>query len=69
MASTGGTNLWYATRQDPTQDFGLPEPIPMVNSDRDDGDPMLSADGCELYFTSNQLDVNNHDLYVARIPH
>jgi Tol biopolymer transport system component len=50
----GASNLWYATRQNPTADFGTPELIPTVNSDEDDGDPMLTADGCELYFSSTR---------------
>jgi hypothetical protein len=32
----------------------------------DDGDPMLSADGCELYFSSTRTG-GDYDLYVAQI--
>lgn len=53
-AGLGATNLWYATRQSPTADFTAPKLIPNVNGDKDDGDPMLSADGCELYFASTR---------------
>jgi hypothetical protein len=64
----GGTNLWYATRQDPMHDFGPPKLVPVVNSDRDDGDPMPSADGCELYFASKRNgNGNDYDLFSARI--
>ena len=54
-AGLGGTNLWYATRSSATADFAPPKLIPNVNSDQRDGDPMLSADGCELYFASQRL--------------
>ena len=50
----GATNLWYATRKSPTADFTAPSLIPDVNGDKDDGDPVLSDDGCELYFASTR---------------
>lgn len=50
----GGSNLWYATRADARSAFGPPSVIPGVNSEMDDGDPMLSADGCELLFASTR---------------
>jgi hypothetical protein len=50
----GSTNLWYSTRPSATADFAPPTLIPSVNSDLEDGDPMLSADGCELYFASRR---------------
>jgi Tol biopolymer transport system component len=54
-AGLGATNLWYATRPSATANFAAPKLIPTVNSDQSDGDPMLSADGCELYFASRRL--------------
>jgi WD40-like Beta Propeller Repeat len=48
------TDLYYATRASATAAFGSPKPVPMVNSGSNDGDPMLSADGCELYFASER---------------
>jgi Tol biopolymer transport system component len=63
-----GSNLWYATRADAQGSFGAPKPIPGVNSNQDDVDPMLSADGCELYFSSNRDGSNeNYNLYFARL--
>jgi Tol biopolymer transport system component len=63
-----GFNLWYATRADVESNFSAPKPIPMVNSNQDDADPMLSADGCELYFASNKGATNdNYNLYFARV--
>src|SRR5262249_55138908 len=34
--------------------------IPTVNSDQDEGDPVLSADGCELYFASRPIGGTYH---------
>jgi hypothetical protein len=52
--SSGSVDLYYATRPTSAAPFGMPAKIPVVNSDDHDGDPMLSADGCELYFASNR---------------
>ena len=60
-------NLWYATRPDRQHDFGAPTLIPGVNSDNNDGDPMLSADGCALYFASTRASGNDYDLYSAQV--
>jgi hypothetical protein len=66
VAGMGATNLWYATRSGATGDFSAPKLIPMVNSDQDDGDPVLSADGCELYFASTR-DGGKYQLFHARM--
>ncbi len=64
----GGIDLWYATRADADHDFDAPVRIPTVNSPDADADPMLSVDGCELYFASTRGgDDSDYDLYVARI--
>jgi hypothetical protein len=65
-AGLGAGNLWYATRSSAAADFGQPQLIPSVNSDVDDGDPVLSADGCELYFASTRAGGNYH-LFHARV--
>jgi len=65
-AGLGATNLWYATRPSATADFALPKLIPNVNSDLSDGDPMLSADGCELYLASRRLGGGYH-LFRAQV--
>jgi Tol biopolymer transport system component len=62
----GGTDLWYATRQNANVSFGMPKLVPGVNSTSSDGDPMLSADGCELYFSSTRTG-DDYDLYTAQI--
>lgn len=51
----GGTDLWYATRPDTQHDFSPPILIPMVNGLDNEGDPMLTADGCLLFFASNRV--------------
>jgi hypothetical protein len=56
----GATHLWYSTRPSATADFAQPKLIPSVNSDQNDGDPMLSADGCELYFASRRIGGKYH---------
>jgi Tol biopolymer transport system component len=63
---SGDTDLWYATRTDPSQDFAAAKPIPNVNSGAADGDPMLSADGCSLYFSSTRGS-GSYDLYSAAV--
>jgi hypothetical protein len=63
----GSLDLWYATRADVFHEFSLPAPIPMINTGEDDADPMLSADGCELYFASTFED--DYNLYVSEIAH
>jgi Tol biopolymer transport system component len=60
-----GVNLWYAVRPQPDVAFGAPAPVPGVNSDGNDGDPHLSADGCRLYFSSDRA--GTYDLYVATV--
>ena len=54
VSGLGGANLWYATRQSPADDFSTPQLIPTVNGNAEDDDPMLSADGCDLYFSSTR---------------
>ena len=63
----GHLDLWYATRADALHAFSPPAPIPTVNTEDDDADPMLSADGCELYFASTFE--GDYNLYVAQIQH
>jgi hypothetical protein len=62
----GGTDLWYATRPDTQHPFGAPILVPVVNGLKNEGDPMLTADGCELYFASNQ-DRPNYQIFSAAI--
>jgi hypothetical protein len=61
--SAMGGNLWYATRARTSDTFGTPQPVPDVNTDANEGDAHLSADGCRLYFASDAG--ASYDLYVA----
>jgi hypothetical protein len=63
--SGAGDDLWYASRADKTADFGAPVRVPAVNSLFDDADPVLSADGCRLYFAS--LRSSNWEIYAAEV--
>ena len=47
-------DLWYATRSSASASFDPPIQIPTVNTGGDEFDPVLSADGCELYFSSTR---------------
>ncbi len=62
----GATDLWYATRPSLTENFGPPVLIPTVNGSQDDGDPFLTADGCELYFASTRGGIN-YALFSAQV--
>jgi len=59
----GGLDLWYAVRSDTGQAFSTPIVVPTINSDEDEADPMLSADGCELYFAARHD--GDYDIYVS----
>lgn len=47
-------DLAYATRSSATGSFGMAMAIPTVNTDSNEFDPQLSADGCDLYFASDR---------------
>lgn len=58
-------DLYYAERTEPNGPFGPPIEIRGINTESDDRDPWLSADGRRLYFSSNRSD--GFDLYVAEL--
>jgi Tol biopolymer transport system component len=60
IQSGDDVDLYYATRARATDDFGAPIKLPAVNSTAGEGDPVLAADGCELYFASNRRDGKYH---------
>jgi hypothetical protein len=65
--TAGVKDLWYAVRADRSASFSTPARVPVVNSDDNDMEPFLSADGCELFFSSNRPGgKGNLDLYRAR---
>lgn len=61
----GVGDLYYATRASRDADFGAPRAIPNVNSNSGDNDPMLSRDGCDVYFASDRG--GNFDLYLSHL--
>ena len=64
---SGQSDIWYATRASPTATFSTPVPLPGVNGPDEDGDPMLSGDGCELYFSSARAGgLGSLDIWRAR---
>jgi Tol biopolymer transport system component len=45
-------HIWYAVRTSATATFGTPALVPGVNTiDQNDQDPVLSPDGCRIYYT------------------
>jgi Tol biopolymer transport system component len=50
----GGFDLWSAVRADASAPFEVPENLAIANSTGNDVDPILSADGTELFFSSNR---------------
>ena len=69
-AALGGYNLYTATRTSPTGDFGPATLLANVNSEFNDREPVLSADGLTLFFASDRVpppsDGGNLDIYVAK---
>jgi hypothetical protein len=63
----GGSNLWYATRRNATDSFTTPRPIPDLNGDAEDSDPVLSGDSCTLYFTSTRDVDGKYHLFRAQV--
>lgn len=45
-------DLWMATRESTTAPFGTPESIALANTSENEGDPILSADDSELFYSS-----------------
>lgn len=59
-------DVWYATRPTMTGSFGAAVKIPSVNDTSDDFDPVLSSDGCDLYFGSTR-DGGKFHVFRARV--
>ncbi len=64
----GGYDLWVCKRASPEDDWGPPENLgPTVNSAGNDASASITADGLELYFSSNRPGgYGGYDLYVTR---
>lgn len=62
-SGAGPMDLWIARRTSPEKPFESPEPLDGLNSVGEDIDPTLSADGTELFFSSDRSGTNQ--LYRA----
>lgn len=63
--TSGGLDLWFATRADRNDPFGPPAPVPVVNTASTEFTPYLRPDGCELFFVSDRG--ANHDIFVSQV--
>jgi len=61
----GVQHLYVATRASVLGEFGAPQRASLVNSDAPDGQPFLTADGGELWFTSNRAPSAGRDIWRA----
>jgi Tol biopolymer transport system component len=67
FANNATADLYYATRSSATGSFGTAVQIPKVNTSSSEIDPVLSQDGCELYFASDRDADHRFHLFRARI--
>ncbi len=49
----GGTDIYYATRASAGGEFGPVHPVPGGNTTKNEGDPVLSRDGCSIVFATD----------------
>ncbi len=64
----GDSDIWIAMRPGLEAPFGPPTPLPVINSPSFDGEPLLSADGCELLFASSRPgSAGGWDLWRAEV--
>jgi len=58
-------DLYHAVRDAPGEPFEPGRRIPVGTPDADEGDPVVSADGCELFYASDTA--GEWDLYLAEV--
>ena len=58
-------DLFVATRATAADAFSAPAPLAGVNTTFAEHDPLISADGCELWFASNRL--GDFDIYLSTL--
>jgi Tol biopolymer transport system component len=64
----GLTDIYYATRASVDEPFSSIRLVPVVNSTDREGEPFVSADGRELFFSSDRPGgAGQMDLYHARV--
>lgn len=61
----GFADLYVAQRRSPDEPFGEPVPLADLNTRFDERDPFLSADGTQLFFSSNRSGI--YEIYLARV--
>jgi Tol biopolymer transport system component len=62
----GLIDVWYAVRAHATDPWGPPAQIPGIDTADNEADPILSADGCHLYFASDRGNQRgDYDIFVA----
>jgi hypothetical protein len=61
--STFTPNIWQATRSSTSAEFASPSIVPSSAPDINEGEPFITADDAELYFTRQGA---RYDLFVAR---
>lgn len=61
----GNGDMWYATRQDTSNNFSAPMLVPMLNGAGNDGDPHISNDGCRVYFSSSRS--GGGDIFISTV--
>lgn len=61
----GGLDLWHARRSSRSAEFEAPRALPILNSNDHEEDPAFSADGREVFFSSNRL-ANRYVILHAR---
>lgn len=64
----GAHDLWFAVRTTPEADFGPPTLLPDLNSEFQDRESFVTADGCTVLFASERPDgMGQWDLYTASV--
>jgi WD40-like Beta Propeller Repeat len=61
----GPADLYVTARRDPSEPFGTPAPLEDLNTPNDERDPWLSADGKQLFFSSDRS--GHYEIYVASV--
>ncbi len=64
IATMGTHRIWYATRNDPAQPFPPAQELTVVNSAGNSWKPFVTADGCEVYLSSDRSGAD-FDVYRA----
>jgi len=65
-AALAGANIYLAQRGSPDETFSAPIFLAELNTNVDEADPVVSANGCELIFASNRAGgVGGWDLWIS----